>query len=78
MFSCGSRGLAFFAGTKKAKAVEYGISGAIKGRPGKGVKLLFTSLGGFVVEELNSYATGRLGANRHIEENTRADHNESN
>lgn len=45
---------------------------------GRGVKLLFTSLGGFVVEELNSYATGRLGANRHIEENTRADHNESN
>lgn len=45
---------------------------------GGGVELLFTSLGSFVVEELNSYATGRLDANRHIKENTRADHNEPN
>lgn len=35
MFSCGSRSLTLFAGTKKTKAVEYGVSGAIKGKPGR-------------------------------------------
>lgn len=40
-----------------------------------GAGLLFTGLWSFVVEELNGYATGRLGANCHIEENARADHN---
>lgn len=45
---------------------------------GWGIELLFTGFWGFVVEEFNGYATGRLGANRYIEENARADHNEPN
>lgn len=67
--------MAFLAGTKKAKAMGYGVSGAIKDKPRR-VELLFAGLGGFVIEEFNGYTTSRLGANHHIEENTRADHND--
>lgn len=75
MFACGGCGLAFLAGTQKPKAGKHGVSGVIKGKPRR-AELLFAGLGGFVIEEFNSYTTSRLGANHHIEENTRADHSD--